>query len=97
MGLSNLLVFSPYHVSANATLGAYCQALHMVGLIQMYCYACGTLIQDREEIEEELIESWLEHSVHFSYIGVRSTACYLYGPRVLIGLPLSIVISFREY
>ena len=69
----------------------------MVGLIQMYCCACGTLIQVREEIEEELIESWLGHSVHFSYSGVRLTACYLYVPIVLIGLPLSIVISFREY
>ena len=68
----------------------------MVGLIQMYCCACGTLIQVREEIEEELIESWLGNLVHLSYSGVRSTGFYLYGLRVLIGLPLSIVIYFRE-
>ena len=47
---SKFLVGSPYHVSANATIGAYFQASHMVGLIQMYGYACGTLIQVREEI-----------------------------------------------
>ena len=55
-GGSNLLVGSSYYFSDNRTVRAYCKASHIVGPIQMYCYACVTWIQVREEIEEELIE-----------------------------------------
>ena len=92
-------VGSPYYVSVNATIGAYCQSSHIVGLLQMYCDACGTLIQMGEEIDEELTVSWLGHSVSFSYSGVRLAAGY--SPYYLwsiplMGLSLSIVMSSCE-